>query len=355
LLALCTLLLLGLSIGLACWVSQPRSASADFDLLADDASPKLKDTSAETPTGPVAQAPQSEPEKPLFDAASVKAPVPREGDPLAFPPPSLGPSAPPPIPTGEPQPGASAEGLADGYRNPHRGDTPMMSTWKTLGWPAFLSVLLTAGPAAAQVKNSDGTTKPPDLTTLASQLDAIKKKVDSIDIQVQTLASVPKSLGTLKEATDKLTDAHNDLKQALERVEKRVDDELRALQSRATATDLKLLKAQTDITSLLNQLDGLRKDMDGLGSRVAGTQISAYPPREPPPTATGRLRLVNTYFQPMTIVVNRAAYTVAPGESRMTEPIPAGVFSYEVLGVQPGPQSRVLAANETFTVTVHPQ
>jgi hypothetical protein len=36
-----------------------------------------------------------------------------------------------------------------------------------------------------------------------------------------------------------------------------------------------------------------------------------------------------------------------------SDPIPAGLFNYEVLGVQ-GMVSRTLAANETFTITIHP-
>jgi prefoldin subunit 5 len=282
-------------------------------LLADVSSPKLKDTSAEAPSAPLL-----EPELLLLDTIS---------------PPVLA--------------------LGNGYRNPHRGDSPMMSTWKLLGLKALLAGALTAAPALAQ--NSDGTGKAPDLASLATQLEAIKKKVDSIDAQVKPLGTLPTSVTTLKDTLNKLKDSHDVLKKGFDGAVTRIDDALRALQNRATDIELKNSKTQEDLTNLAAQVEKLRKDVDSLSTRIGSTQISAYPPREGALAGTGRVRLVNTYFQPMSIAVNRTLYMVAPGETRFSEPVPAGTFTYEVLGVQPAPQTRQLAANETFTVTVHPQ
>jgi hypothetical protein len=64
--------------------------------------------------------------------------------------------------------------------------------------------------------------------------------------------------------------------------------------------------------------------------------------------------LVNRSWEPVTVAVNGRTYQLAPGESRPAEPVQAGTFTYQVLGLQPHPQQRTLAARETFTVTVNP-
>ena len=100
----------------------------------------------------------------------------------------------------------------------------------------------------------------------------------------------------------------------------------------------------------------MRLDLDALKNRAPVSRESAYAPSasNSPSAATGRIRLVNTFLDPMTIVVNGRAYQVAPGDTRLVEAVPAGTFNYEVLGVQPR-VDRTLAANETFTITVHPR
>jgi hypothetical protein len=213
----------------------------------------------------------------------------------------------------------------------------MISTWRMLGLQTLLAGALAAGPAAAA--DSDGSEKPPDLATIAKQLAAIKKKVDTLD--------------TLKEGLDSLKQASETAKQSFEKLEKDVRAELIDLRAKAIANELKTAKTQEDVADLRLQIEKLRKDLEVLSGRMATPRESAYPPREAPPP-TGRLRLVNTFYQPMTIVLNRMAYTVPPNETRTVEGVPAGTFTYEVVGVQPA-RNLPLAANETFTVTVHPR
>ena len=177
----------------------------------------------------------------------------------------------------------------------------MMRNWNRLGWPAILAAALAASPAPAQF---DGD---PDRT------DAI----------LNQLKSVSKALGELDK---KLSDALDNLEKS---------------------THLRVQRLQAD----LNQL---KQDLEALRGRLPARQptTALYPPNG---LTTGRLRLSNTSIQPVTIIVNnRMAYPLNPGEVRITDPVPAGTFAYEVVGIQ-GPTSRALAPGETFSIHVHPR
>lgn len=187
----------------------------------------------------------------------------------------------------------------------------MIHTWKMLGLQTILAGALAAAPAAAGPFENNLAQAEKDST--AKQLAELKQSIDELRTLIKTLSS----------------------------------DGLNA--------NLKAEKAQSDIEEMKKQLAQLRLDVEDLRKRLATpSQVSAkYGPNGTAP-ATGRVRLVNTYLEPMTIIVNGKAYPVSPGEVRLTEALPAGSFSYEVLGVQ-ALRNRSLAANETFTINVHPR
>jgi hypothetical protein len=116
--------------------------------------------------------------------------------------------------------------------------------------------------------------------------------------------------------------------------------------SRTTALDLKNTKVELD--ELKKQVVQLQKDVENLRSKTSITQ-STYPPYQ-----TGRIRLVNTFSEPETIVLNRRSYRLAPGQEEILDNQPAGAFTFEVLGVQAA-VSRTLVANETYTIQVYPR
>src|SRR5262245_25670251 len=70
-------------------------------------------------------------------------------------------------------------------------------------------------------------------------------------------------------------------------------------------------KAQTDIDELKRQVALLRQDLDDVRKNLSSTRVSGYSGAT---AATGRVRLVNTYPELMTVVVNNKTYTLAPGE-----------------------------------------
>lgn len=154
------------------------------------------------------------------------------------------------------------------------------------------------------------------------------------------------------DVAEQLRQMNASLKQLTERIktlEINVADDLAGIRTRNEQTNRAMKALREDV-------DRLRTDFDGLANRVSPNgRISAYAgPNGTATLATGRVRLVNTYFLPQTIVVNRKAYDVPPNGEMFTDPVPAGTFSYEVLGVQPRSE-RLLVANETFTIHVHPR
>jgi hypothetical protein len=195
----------------------------------------------------------------------------------------------------------------------------MMRTWKLLGLNTVLATMLTVSPQAA------GATAPP---AEADKLDAIQKQVDELKT---SLADIKKSLGLL------------------ETINKRIDD-LRA------EANLGAQSARSQTDELKQQIAQLKTEMDGLRDRIASsTRVSAFAPSDTPPVAaTGRVEIVNTYPADVTVAVNDRTYHIRPGEQRVSDPIPAGSFTYEVLGVT-GRNARLLAANKIFTIYVHPQ
>src|SRR5262249_40586466 len=108
------------------------------------------------------------------------------------------------------------------------------------------------------------------------------------------------------------------------------------------------------IQTVNEELKKLHQEFDGLRVRLnTTTRVAASPPNESP-AATGRIEMVNTFPTEMSIVINGRSYIVPPFETRMSETIPAGPFTYEVLGVRPA-VTRTLAANKVYQVWVHPQ
>jgi hypothetical protein len=322
LLALSLLLMFGLCGALASWQSHPHFQTAGIDLLAGASSPKLNITSAEAP--PKA-APQPEPGRvdpgpqEVKDASVILPPV-SPGDA-----PSLEPPAMTPMTSVEPA-------LENGYtdRNSQPGDSPMMRNWKMFAFQTLLAGTLIPAGAQAQTPatGSDAPPKPPDTASILKEIQELKKTLSAME------AKVASSFRAMQEDTEK-------------RLKKIEDD--------GVAAGLRLEKTQVDIEDLKKQVAQLRQDLDVVKNRAPSSRESGYtPPANAPSAATGRVRLVNTFMDPMTIIVNGVRYQVAPGETRLTEPVPAGTFSYEVLGVQPRLE-RNLAANETFTVTVYPR
>jgi hypothetical protein len=211
----------------------------------------------------------------------------------------------------------------------------MQRTWRIFALSTLMVVPLATDPnraVAGQEKTSD---KGPDLGTIAKKLDDINNSL--------------KTLGDLKTSVA-------DIDARVRALDRLVQEQLERLRGGAYETNLKVEKAQADIQDLKRQLTQIQQNLDALNKTAAApqTRISGYQGPAGPAPITGRVRMVNTFNRTMTVRVNNLVYEVPPGTERLSEPLPPGTFTYEVLGVTL-PQERPLAAGETFTVTVYPR
>jgi hypothetical protein len=311
LLALILLLLVGLGAVLAGWSSRPESA--DFDLLADPSSHKLDITSVDKPdhsapaissdAGLMAQGPAV---SLIGDGPAVlEIPAPDLAD-------SPGPYKVPDLPAETPALQAAAQSPAPApisfdagnlfIESSLRGETPMIRTWKLLGYPAILFAALTTTPSSLSA-GDDG-----------KQQNSDTKKV------------------TLE-----------DLKESLNSIQKKLEENKRT----ADLLESKIAQLERDVASLMR----------------SRTTTANYPPNTAIAPSTGRIRLVNTWPEKITIFLNDRTFYVEPNREVTVADMPAGSFTYEVLESRPDnsifqikeKQPRTLAANETFTIHVHPR
>jgi hypothetical protein len=194
----------------------------------------------------------------------------------------------------------------------------MTRTWKSFGLLTMLAGLLAVAAPLA----------------LAQDPPTTAEKIDGIQADVRAMK---KNLETVQAALDRLSAIERDLK------------ELRTLSS------LDLQSARADIDSLRTQITRLRTDMDALRDRLSNpTRVAGYPPNPATPVSgMGRVELWNTFPQEEVVVVNNRAYHVLPNQRVLSEPFPAGQFTYEVLGVTP-PRTGNVPPDKVWTVYIHP-
>jgi hypothetical protein len=309
----------GSCLALAVWGKRTPAPDADeIRLLADAASPNLNTTSVEEPSSPAREVTtqEAEPRKPIFE----------EVRPLNPPGTVLVPTE--PVRPLEPEPGvvlipAVSELEIDdiiAVRNSHPGDTPMLQEWKLLGMQAVLAGALIA---------STGT--------------AADEKKPSSDEKVDVAAQLKQLSAQMKALSDSVTSIDSTIKKDFERVANDV------LDARGKAS-----KAQSDVEALRAEVDRLRKEVEGL--RGAPTRVSNYPST---PAGTSTIRLVNTFTDAVTIVINNdRVYHLNPNEVRFTAPLPVGDVTYEVLstavpgGVIQGQRTTKVSASSPLTINV---
>ncbi len=187
----------------------------------------------------------------------------------------------------------------------------MIRTWKMLGYPAILAAAFSTTPQLAWAGEKE-------------------KAAQGTDTKVETmLKDLKEDIGVIK----------------------------RNLESNG----LKCNVLEEDLRKLGQKVAQLEKDMDSLRSR--STSTSNYQPSTSAKPGGGRIRLVNTWGERITVFLNDKAYAIEPSRELTVTDVPAGAFTYEIVeqradnSIQSITQKlpRTLAANETFTNHVHPR
>jgi hypothetical protein len=319
LLILTMILLVGICTALASWGARARPDPAEVALIPDDSTSNLNSISAET------SAPRAEGDRNVQGLIGLGSEDSVSG---RIPQPPVLPAA-GQAPAAVPEPPALTLPVADTRlaerlyttRDSHPGDNPMMRiwNWNMLGFKTVLAATLAASPTFA-----DKSLDPP---SDSDKLDGIQKQLDEIK---KPLADLPKAVLALT----------------------KVERELKDLRAEYLAG---VQQEQSQISELKKQVDLLKAEIESLRSRdVGATRIAGFPPTDSGLAATGRVEIRNTYPEAVGVRVNNKVYRVPPSETVLSDPVPAGTFTYEVFYVTP-PRSRTVAAGKTFLVHVHPQ
>jgi small-conductance mechanosensitive channel len=204
----------------------------------------------------------------------------------------------------------------------------MMRTWKLIRFTALVAALLAAAPIVAQdppVKNTD---KPDEVQ---KQLKDLKTSVDGPQGLKKSVEEINDKLKSLDKIHTALNNLHVDLN------------------TRSQAADREIANLKDEVARLRTEVDSLRKTPTS-ASRESGFAPGATTA----PLASGRVELLNTWTAPVAVVVNNRTYRLLPMERRLTDPIPAGTFTYEVINVTAPNIARSLAANQVYTIHIHP-
>jgi hypothetical protein len=204
--------------------------------------------------------------------------------------------------------------------NRHLGDSPMQRTWKRILCYTTFSAALALGPGLAWAGNPE----PQAATTDAQRLEELDKQVKELK---KSMADAVKSLGKIEKD---LKDLHGEslvaTQDALSRIQRLSDD-----------------------------FEKLKIEVENLRSRPASpSRISGFGPSDTAASTNGRVELVNAFPQEVSVVVNNRVYRLLPNEIRLTDPLPAGSFTYEVLGVTER-RARTLQADKVFPIYIHQQ
>ena len=118
-------------------------------------------------------------------------------------------------------------------------------------------------------------------------------------------------------------------------------------------------ESRKELTKLKNDYDDLKKSVTDLQNSPGRTTLrtadsppnnqieSKKPDFVKPAGKSGRIQLTNNLDQILTIRINDAYYRLEPKDIRLTEPITAGLFSYQVVGLKDS-YSRLLEADKVY-------
>jgi hypothetical protein len=174
----------------------------------------------------------------------------------------------------------------------------------------------------------------------ASEIKKLQATMDQINQKLEKLDKIDKIEKGQSDILQRITDMQNTLI---------------TLQSRVFALEQAAGNKEKDLRDLKRQIESLQSDMDSLRSQMGSTSF------KPSPNAStsmfsgmSTLRLVNDYPTEVMVNVNGVTYQVMPGEMRSI-PIPAGTFTYRIIGSPQTPvdQVRNVAIGKMFQVRIH--
>jgi len=333
-------------LGLGRWLYQSGGLALAQEtgrkyLQALRSSPKFNFTSAPTPQvkdRQPAQLPAPTGEPPVVERVRLEV----------LPPPELPIAAEPPRPLGPVDPVDPLDSELDAilaYSStlaPHRGDSPMLRTWKLLELAAVLAVAVPSPIVLAGGSKTDDTKEV--LERLEKMVKEVKGKVGEVKTQVDTLGAslgnVAREVADLKGEITPLKDLRLKI-DLLDKSFANLKIELEDLRKSRSSTD------KAGLEDVKDRLASIERTLAKMMQPETRTSLS------PAATITGKIMLVNNYTDRLLFRINDRDFFVQSGQSQVVEGVPAGPFTYQVLAPNHGwqeRQSRTLDPNRTFTL-----
>ena len=163
-------------------------------------------------------------------------------------------------------------------------------------------------------------------------------------------AALAKTLDDMKNIVIGLQATENTNSETLRNLAQSVKD----LKSQADEVD----KLRKEVSGLKSEMELLRQLVHASGSRPVLPLVNSGQRASPGPDfidqakpVMGYIHLQNRYFRDVTILVNGRAFRLAQGQTLITD-VPAGSFTYEILGVpgEEGERQREVKPNRFFNV-----
>jgi uncharacterized protein YukE len=315
-----------------------KGAPAEKTLIAEESSSNLNATSAAAPARPTEPEPAKEPEMtPHWSSGHAEGqqlpPVPLSAE-LAtmeaqaaqpastVPPPLPAPTELVPFPEAVPVVDVPAPAV-----NPVPAivtqpvESTMISTWKSLGYPAVLLAAFAASPSVAAPEDTGKDDKTP---ATAKDIRDIKDILRTMDQAVgKDVQQMKKDIGDLRKEVDALKSGNGS---AGSMTSKEIDD-------------------------LKQQILKLQQTIDAVSKRLPQT-ATAMRPSNP----TGKVQLVNDYPYQVDFVVNDLAYPIAPGMTRIVNLPTGATFTFRIpsiTGYQAN-RTRSLDGDQPYVIRVFP-
>jgi hypothetical protein len=166
------------------------------------------------------------------------------------------------------------------------------------------------------------------------------------DDKSPSAADVKEQFDKLKAAVDKLAD----VEKRLSEFEGRSAQSVTRLQSDLATAKETIRTLQQDVAFLKDQIRGMKGE-PYIARRIEGNGPPA-PGAPAVPVRNAQLRLINDYIAEVGVVVNGVSYRLIPGQ-QVQVTVPAGTLNYQVLGVQPTMQTRLLGPDEIKDIRIH--
>jgi hypothetical protein len=167
---------------------------------------------------------------------------------------------------------------------------------------------------------------------------------------------------TLDQITEDLKEERRTQKLRFEEISQKLDDaknKLSTIDNSVFALQQANSGNEKEIRALKSQIESLRKDMDSLRGQLStqptNPSTSFRPSFSPNMVAgLGALRVQNDYPSPMDVIVNGVTFQIMPFTTEYYE-VPAGSFSYRIMGVDAATKFRTIEAGKTLPVRIYPR